>query len=133
MVFAACDKDRYEQLGVEGVNESCADNLKAELRNAVLVSESSLGKHKDISTAIRSKSTMSATMLEAIRSADRAVQRWTPDPVNLFMNVPVKALEGGKGGELGLEKPVCPKGGYVVLRAEVECAVVMSACPVSSP
>jgi uncharacterized protein YcgI (DUF1989 family) len=49
--------------------------------------------------------------------------------MNLFMNVRVTALEEGKGGRLRLAAPACPKGGYVVLRAEVECAVVMSACP----
>ena len=45
------------------------------------------------------------------------------------MNVPVTALEEGKGGKLRLAAPVCPRGGYVVLRAEVECMVVMRAYP----
>lgn len=44
-----------------------------------------------------------------------AAREWTPDPLNLFMNVPVWALAAGKGGELKLEAATCPKGG--------ECAV----------
>lgn len=39
------------------------------------------------------------------------------------------ALEGGRGGEISLAAPNCPKGGYVMLKAEAECVVVMSACP----
>ena len=45
------------------------------------------------------------------------------------MNVLVTALEEGRGGKLPLAAPTCPRGGYAVLRAEVECMVVMSACP----
>lgn len=51
-----------------------------------------------------------------------------PDPLNLPMNVP----QGGRGwkrGALSLAAPTCPNGGYVVLRAETECMVIMSACP----
>jgi len=48
---------------------------------------------------------------------------WTPEPLNLFMNVPVKE------GRLSVQAPVCKPGDYVVLRAETECLVVMSACP----
>ncbi|CAM6125683.1 unnamed protein product [Calypogeia fissa] len=54
---------------------------------------------------------------------------WIPDPLNLFMNVPVTAVEAGKGGKVSLAAPTCPIGGYVVLRAETECVVIMSACP----
>jgi uncharacterized protein YcgI (DUF1989 family) len=65
----------------------------------------------------------------AITSASLATGSWTPDPLNLFMNMPVKALGDGKGGKTCLAAPSCPKGGYVVLRAEVECMVILSACP----
>ena len=54
---------------------------------------------------------------------------WTPDPFNLFMNVPVESLGGGKGGKVGIEAPASQKGQYVVLQAEQDCLVVMSACP----
>jgi len=49
-----------------------------------------------------------------------------PDPLNLFMNVIVD-WSGGKGIEL--REPASIPGSYVILRAEVACVVVMSACP----
>lgn len=49
-----------------------------------------------------------------------------PDPLNLFMNVHVD-WAGGKGIEL--QKPTSVPGSYVVLRAEVDCVVILSACP----
>ncbi len=47
-----------------------------------------------------------------------------PSPLNLWMNTPV--VEG-----LGIEwrAPVSRPGDYVVLRAELDCVVAMSACP----
>jgi len=62
----------------------------------------------------------------ALAFASQAAEGRLPDPLNLFVNVPVTALEEGRGGKLPL---VAPRGGYAVLRAEVECMVVMSACP----
>jgi uncharacterized protein YcgI (DUF1989 family) len=49
-----------------------------------------------------------------------------PDPLNLFMNVDVD-WNGGLGIEL--KEPISRPGSYVVFRAEVDCVVVMSACP----
>ncbi len=47
-----------------------------------------------------------------------------PQPINLFMNIPV-----GENGELGwLPAPTRP-GDSVTLRAELDCFVVVSACP----
>jgi uncharacterized protein YcgI (DUF1989 family) len=48
----------------------------------------------------------------------------TPSPWNLFMNIPVQV-----DGRLSFEPPVCKAGDYLVLRAEMECVVVFSACP----
>ncbi|KAF2665386.1 hypothetical protein BT63DRAFT_63543 [Microthyrium microscopicum] len=49
-----------------------------------------------------------------------------PDPFNLFMNVEVdwKADFG-----IQLREPLSRPGSHVTLRAEVDCVVVMSACP----
>ncbi|KAI1610817.1 hypothetical protein EDD36DRAFT_420847 [Exophiala viscosa] len=61
-----------------------------------------------------------------------------PDPLNLFMNIPVVPLPEGKGrapnnvsagAELRFESPVCEEGGSVTLKALVDCVAVMSACP----
>lgn len=48
---------------------------------------------------------------------------WMPDPLNLFMKVRIE------GNKLLNEKPESRPGDYVVLRAEQDCLVVMSACP----
>jgi uncharacterized protein len=47
-----------------------------------------------------------------------------PQPINLFMNIPVAA-----DGSLGWEPAPTRPGDAVVLRAELDCIVVLSACP----
>ncbi|KAI1042034.1 hypothetical protein LB505_012180 [Fusarium chuoi] len=49
---------------------------------------------------------------------------WVPDPLNLFMNVAVD-----HHGGIDIRAPTSDKGQYVILRAEVDLVVVMSACP----
>jgi uncharacterized protein YcgI (DUF1989 family) len=47
-----------------------------------------------------------------------------PQPINLFMNIPVAA-----DGSLGWEPAPTRPGDSVRLRAEIDCIVVVSACP----
>jgi uncharacterized protein YcgI (DUF1989 family) len=47
-----------------------------------------------------------------------------PSPLNLFMNIPVTG-----GVSVSFEPPVSKPGQYVDLRAEMECVMVLSACP----
>jgi uncharacterized protein YcgI (DUF1989 family) len=47
-----------------------------------------------------------------------------PQPINLFMNIPV-----GPGGELGWEPAPTKPRDHVVLRAELDLLLVVSACP----
>ncbi|MGH6932067.1 MAG: DUF1989 domain-containing protein [Dongiaceae bacterium] len=47
-----------------------------------------------------------------------------PAPLNLFMNVPMQA-----NGSLGVAPPASKAGDHVVLAAEADCIVVLSACP----
>jgi uncharacterized protein len=47
-----------------------------------------------------------------------------PSPLNLWMNIPVHG-----DGSIAWEEPVSKPGDYVVLRAEMDCIVAMSACP----
>ncbi|KAF5025865.1 hypothetical protein F66182_2047 [Fusarium sp. NRRL 66182] len=49
---------------------------------------------------------------------------WVPDPLNLFMNVAVDH----RGG-IEIRGPTSEAGQYVVLKAEMDLVVVMSACP----
>jgi uncharacterized protein len=48
----------------------------------------------------------------------------TPAPLNLFMNIPVD-----DDGRLEVRPPVSTPGSYVILRAEIACILVFSACP----
>ena len=47
-----------------------------------------------------------------------------PSPLNLFMNIPV--IDGRR---LEFREPETRPGGYVTLRAEIDCIVAFSACP----
>ena len=47
-----------------------------------------------------------------------------PQPINLFMNIPV-----GPGGELGWEPAPTKPGDSIVMRAELDLFLVVSACP----
>jgi hypothetical protein len=47
-----------------------------------------------------------------------------PQPINLFMNIPVL-----DGGAIGWEPAPTKAGDSVTLRAEMDCYVVVSACP----
>ena len=42
----------------------------------------------------------------------------------MWMNIPI-----GSDGSAGWEPPVSKPGDYVMLRAQMDCIVVMSACP----
>ena len=48
----------------------------------------------------------------------------TPSPLNLWMNIPV-----GPDGRIEWGQPRSKPGDHVVLRAVMDCVVVMSACP----
>jgi uncharacterized protein YcgI (DUF1989 family) len=59
----------------------------------------------------------------ALRSID-IEQMLPPAPLNLFMNVPLKA-----NGALAVAPPDSKPGDQVELEAEMDCVVVLSACP----
>ncbi len=48
----------------------------------------------------------------------------TPSPLNLFMNIPIRA-----DGSLSFEPAVSKPGDAVMLCAEIDCVVAFSACP----
>ena len=87
-LLAACNTQRYEQLGCTEYHANCTDNLSAAMQELGLTEPE------------------------------------TPSPLNLFMNIPWT----GTGG-LSFEEPETKTGDYVVLRAEMDCIVAMSACP----
>jgi uncharacterized protein YcgI (DUF1989 family) len=93
-LMAACDPARYAGLGVVGHHPNCSDNLHRAL--------SRLGGRRE----------------------RPVVDSHTPDPLNLFMNVPVSPTGG-----LAFERPASGPGQFVKFRAEMDCVVAMSACP----
>ena len=61
---------------------------------------------------------------EALTSIGIEPPAIVPNPLNLWMNVPVT-----DGGDIALEAPLSRPGDHVTLRALVDVAVVFSACP----
>lgn len=49
---------------------------------------------------------------------------WVPDPLNLFMNIPIDH----RGG-IHVKPPTSERGQYVSMRAEADLIIVMSSCP----
>jgi len=47
-----------------------------------------------------------------------------PQPLNLWMNIPVHP-----DGQIEFGEPLSKPGDYVVLRAEMDVVIAMSACP----
>ena len=87
-LIAACDAQRYRDLGYPGEHASCAENYSM-----------------------------------AVAAAGLAAGR-VPDPLNLFMAVPVAA-----DGALTLEPSAAQGGSGVVLEALQDLLLVVSACP----
>ena len=104
-LYGCCDRFRYHNLGVGDYEHgSCSENMHLALRKAAA----------------------DGVIAEGAISED-----WTPDPLNVFMNVAVTTGLGREegGGRMENRVPESKKGEYVVLRAEVDCVAVMSACP----
>lgn len=114
ILYPPCDGWRYTEAGVPG-HDSCATNLREGLQRAA---QRNLDGNEDQKSPLQE--------LEA------SIRKWgwTPEPLNLFMNAPIgSAADGAGSGALQVKKPDCKKGCHVVLRAEMDCLVVMSACP----
>ncbi|HZS93618.1 MAG TPA: urea carboxylase-associated family protein [Chloroflexota bacterium] len=53
-----------------------------------------------------------------------------PQPINLFMNIPVTmGTPNQEDGEIGWEPALTKAGDAVTMRAEMDCYIVVSACP----
>ncbi len=61
---------------------------------------------------------------EALRAIGRGPPPETPQPLNLWMNCPIH-----DDGRIDYIAPVTKPGDHAVFRAEMDCIVVMSACP----
>lgn len=103
-LIAACDPQRYKELGVEKWEEhgSCAENLVFALKE--INEKSGLKGRKAIGRDV--------------------TVNMVPAPLNLFMNIPWT-----QEGDVSFEAPDCKRGDFVKFRAERDLVVVMSACP----
>jgi uncharacterized protein YcgI (DUF1989 family) len=109
-LIAACDRWRYSELGVEIYHESCTDNCW----DALAALASFLGDSEEG---------------EILQGLSTRMGGRVPDPLNLFMNIPV--AQEGEGARRGIsfEAPLTKPGDYVVFEALRDVVVVMSACP----
>ncbi|KAE9990069.1 hypothetical protein EG327_001921 [Venturia inaequalis] len=103
-LIAACDPQRYKELGVEDweTHGSCSENLVLALNE--INEKSGLKGSKAIGRDVTVNS--------------------VPAPLNLFMNIPWT-----QQGDVSFEAPTGKRGDYVKFRAERDLVVVMSACP----
>ncbi|KAF2099482.1 hypothetical protein NA57DRAFT_55447 [Rhizodiscina lignyota] len=103
-LIAACDPQRYRELGVQNWEEhgSCAENLVLALKE--LNQKAGLKGSKAVGTDVTVNT--------------------VPAPLNLFMNIPWK-----DDGVVTFEPPRGKKGEFIRLKAERDVVVVMSACP----
>lgn len=90
-----------------GYHENCSDNLHIALQQALA------GATNDIDGLNLSKIVA-------------GLKGHTPDPLNLFMNIPWRDEEVGK---IDWEPPQSKPGDYVELEAQRDLIVAMSACP----
>jgi uncharacterized protein YcgI (DUF1989 family) len=88
MLIAACDPQRYAQLGVPG-HRSCATNMR-----------------------------------EALAAVGHPYAGPTPQPINVFMRIPV-----ADDGSLSWLPAVTAPGDAITFRAELDAVVVVSSCP----
>jgi len=112
------------------------DLLVTNLRNPILrlVADSSPGIHDTLIPCCDLKryhqlgikghhASCAENFTSALRSID-IEQALPPAPLNLFMNVPLKA-----NGALAVAPPDSKPGDTVEFEAEMDCVVVLSACP----
>ena len=113
------------------------DKLVTNLRNPILtlVEDTTPGVHDTLIAAcdkarykglgvVGHHDNCSDNLHNALLRLGRNLAVNTPDPLNLFMNIPVS-----EKGDLAFETPTSSKGQFVIFRAEMDCIIVMSACP----
>ena len=108
MLYPPCDSHRYAE-ACQPEHDSCGTNLRRAIDDADRI-------------GILAAKDKSGSVLELRQAMTK--WSWTPEPLNLFMNVPVDVAGG-----LSVLRPENEGECFVVLRAEVDCLVVMSACP----
>ncbi|CAM6125685.1 unnamed protein product [Calypogeia fissa] len=81
LLSAACHKDQYEEIDMDECPDNCESNLAQQLHIAL-----------DRSGFVTERGKKGFSFDGAIHSACTVIETWSPDPLNLFMNVPVRAV-----------------------------------------
>ncbi|KAK5457081.1 hypothetical protein LTS15_004862 [Exophiala xenobiotica] len=118
-LFGCCDRFRMHNLGhPDYEHASCSENMHVALARAAAAAAND-GGDDDKNSKLFAPGSM------------RVSDEWTPDPLNVFMNVPITTGLGrdSGGGRIECRPPQSKRGEYIVLRAERDCLAVMSACP----
>jgi uncharacterized protein len=119
------------------VSPRVGDTMVTTLRNPILtlVEDTTPGVHDTLIAAcdkarykglgvVGYHDNCSDNLHNALLKVGRSLPLNTPDPLNLFMNIPISGE-----GELAFEAPTSAKGQFVRFKAEMDCIVTMSACP----
>ncbi|KAG0645131.1 hypothetical protein D0Z07_9181 [Hyphodiscus hymeniophilus] len=120
-LIAACDRWRYAELGVEGALEgshrNCTDNLGEGLE--------AVGAHLFLLYHSSSSLDCGVQCVARLRNERIEKPQFAPQPLNLFMNIPIHENRTS----LSFEAPTGKKGEYICLKAELDLVVAVSACP----
>ena len=139
--FAAADMAEYMAMDATRawnlrMSPAVGDSLVTNRRRPILtlVEDSSPGRHDTQMAAcdrwryallgVEGYHDNCADNLSSALAALGLKETHTPAPLNLFMNIPWAG-----DGALAFEAPLSRPGDRVVLRAEMDCVVAMSACP----
>ncbi|KAK5560089.1 hypothetical protein LTR46_001839 [Exophiala xenobiotica] len=115
-LFGCCDRFRMHNLGhPDYEHASCSENMHVALARAAAANDDDDSNNNKLFAP----------------GSMRVSDEWTPDPLNVFMNVPITTGldRNSGGGRIECRPPQSKRGEYIVLRAERDCLAVMSACP----
>lgn len=126
----------HARAAINRITPRVGDPLVSNRRRPImtLIEDSSLGVHDTLMAACDLYRYLTlghhgyhdncADNLRLAMAAIGCVAPEIPQPLNLWMNIPVRQ-------DLGVEwlAPTCKPGDHVVLRADMDCIVVLSACP----
>ncbi|KAK5198721.1 hypothetical protein LTR92_001192 [Exophiala xenobiotica] len=115
-LFGCCDRFRMHNLGhPDYEHASCSENMHVALARAAAANDDDDSNNNKLFAP----------------GSMRVSDEWTPDPLNVFMNVPITTGldRNSGGGRIECRPPQSKRGECIVLRAERDCLAVMSACP----
>ncbi|MGW4130543.1 DUF1989 domain-containing protein [Amycolatopsis japonica] len=126
----------HTRAGVDRLFPAVGETFRTDLRRPILtlVEDASPGEHDMLIPAcdparytalgVPDHRSCAVNLREALAAEGLSFTGPTPQPINVFMRVPV-----GEDGRLNWLTATSRPGDAVTLRAEMDCVVVVSACP----